>query len=46
MWGASRRVGAVPSRYLANIVITRGQYNCLSSVVPGGSSVLATKMAL
>ena len=36
MWGASRRVGAVPARYLANIVRTRGQYNRLSSVVLGG----------
>ena len=45
MWGASRRVGAVPARYLANIVITRGQYNCLSSVVLGRQGAATAAIA-
>ena len=46
MWGASRRVGAVPARYLANIVRTGSQYNYLLSVVPGGPRESAAAMAL
>ena len=46
MWGALRRVGAVPARYLANIVRTRGQYNCLSSVGPGGPGEPTAGIAL